>query len=349
MKISRYYVLRCLYFTRKGAPPEYHIFIKDGQYSTILRLAIAIHARKWYASFMDIPTNHENKKMDGFKDEQYIVIPTETFRNYASHPLVQSMYLTDVGFFPHALHHYREREEGIEEYILIYCVEGTGCIHVRDCKYEVNAQEAFCIPCRTRHKYYASEENPWSILWVHFKGENVKYFPVEDCNIIQILSRAAGNRIMTLFQILFRALERNYTQGNFIYISQVLSLILSEIYFREKADEVSKQNKHVTTVIRYMYRHIHENLRLEDLSREFDLSKSYINAIFKKYANRAPIDFFINLKMQEACKLLKSTDLYIGEISSMLGYEDPYYFSRIFKKVTGVSPREYKRGEFIQR
>lgn len=47
-------------------------------------------------------------------------------------------------------------------------------------------------------------------------------------------SQAADNRIMTLFQILFRVLRRNYTQGNFIYISQVLSLILSEIYFREQ-------------------------------------------------------------------------------------------------------------------
>ncbi len=298
---------------------------------------------------MSIQRNEENKKMDGFKDEQYIIIPIETFQNYASHPLVQSLYLTDVGFFPHALHHYREREEGIEEYILIYCVEGTGYIYVEDRKYQVNEQEAFCIPCRTRHKYYASEENPWSIFWVHFKGENARYFPLEDCNIIQILSKEADNRIMTLFQILFRVLERNYTQGNFIYISQVLSLILSEIYFREKVDEVSKQNKHITTIVRYMYKHINENLCLEDLSRELGLSKSYINAVFKKYSDRSPIDFFINLKMQEACKLLKSTDLYICEISAMLGYEDQYYFSRIFKKVVGVSPREYKKGEFIQK
>ncbi len=287
--------------------------------------------------------------MDGFKDERYIIIPTETFQNYASHPLVRGLYLTDVGFFPHALHHYREREEGIEEYILIYCVEGSGCIHVGDRRYEVNGQEAFCIPRRTGHKYYAGEEDPWSILWVHFKGENVKYFPLEDCHIIPIQSRAADNRIMTLFQILFRVLERNYTQGNFIYISQVLSLILSEIYFREKGDEVSRQNRHITTVIRYMYRHINENLRLEDISGELGLSKSYLNAIFRRYAGRAPIDFFIHLKMQEACKLLKSTDLYIGEVSAMLGYEDPYYFSRIFKKVVGVPPREYRGGDFIHR
>ena len=152
-----------------------------------------------------------------------------------------------------------------------------------------------------------------------------------------------------LFGVLFRVLERNYTLGNFIYISQVLSLILSEIYFREKADEASRQNRHITTIVRYMYRHLDRNLKLEDLEEELELSKSYINASFKKYTGRAPIDFFINLKMQEACKLLKSTDLYIVEISQKLGYDDPYYFSRIFKKVIGVSPKEYRNGDYIQK
>lgn len=291
----------------------------------------------------------QEKKQDGFKDEQYIIIPTESFANYARHPLVRSLYLTDIGFFPKARHHYREREEGTEEYILIYCIEGEGYIHVEDKKYRIRRKEAFCIPSNKKHRYYASETDPWSIFWVHFKGENTVHFPLEECEVIQINSRHAENRIITLFDVLFRVLERNYTLGNFIYISQVLSLILAEIYFREKVDEVSKQNRHITAIVRYMYKHLDENLKLEDLSRELQLSKSYINAVFKKYANRAPIDFFINLKMQEACKLLKSTDMYIVEISQSLGYEDQYYFSRIFKKVIGVSPTEYRNGDYIQK
>lgn len=293
--------------------------------------------------------NIGNKKQDGFKDEQYIIIPTETFANYAEHPLVSAMYLTDIGFFPEASHHYREREEGTEEYILLYCVEGEGYVYVEDQMYTLRSKEAFCIPRNRKHKYYASEENPWSIFWVHFKGDNTRYFPLEERQIIRINSTHAENRIITLFDVLFRALERNYTMGNFIYISQVLSLILSELYFREKVDEVSDQSKHITAMVRYMYKHMNENLTLEDLSTEFELSKSYINASFKKYAQRAPIDFFINLKMQEACKLLKSTDLYIVEISQELGYDDQYYFSRIFKKVIGVSPKEYRNGSYIQK
>ena len=94
-----------------------------------------------------------------------------------------------------------------------------------------------------------------------------------------------------------------------------------------------------------MYANMDKSLSLEDLAEEFHLSKSYINAIFKKYADRAPLDFFQNIKMQEACKLLRSTKEYISRIGRQLGYEDPYYFSRAFKKVIGISPKEYRDGE----
>lgn len=286
-------------------------------------------------------------KADGFKDETYIIIPTESFAGFAEHPLVRTIYPTDVGFFPKAREHYREREEGADQYILIYCMEGKGVIEVEDEVYHLGKADAFCIPRHTRHRYYADEKEPWSILWVHFKGENTDYFPVEDRKIVHVNSRHSQNRMVVLFKLLFRVLERNYILGNFIYISQVVSLILSEIYFREKVDESTVQNRHVTMVIRYMYDNLDKSLTLETLSEEVQLSKSYLNSIFKSQTEHSPIDFFIHLKMQEACKLLKSTDLYIYEVSGRLGYDDQYYFSRIFKKMVGMSPKEYRNGDYV--
>lgn len=286
-------------------------------------------------------------KSDGFRDEKYMIVPTESFAEYMAHPLIRAAYLTDVGFFPKAKEHYREREEGADQYILIYCTEGKGIIEVEDQIYRLEKSDAFCIPRNVRHKYYADEKEPWSILWVHFKGDNTNYFPLEERKIVHINSRHSDNRMMVLFNLLFRVLERNYTIGNFIYISQVLSLILSEIYFREKVDESSVQDRHVTMVIRYMYQHLRENLTLEEISEEVQLSKSYLNAVFKAQTGKSPVEFFIHLKMQEACKLLKSTDYYIYEVSSELGYTDQYYFSRIFKKVVGVSPKDYKNGDYF--
>lgn len=101
----------------------------------------------------------------------------------------------------------------------------------------------------------------------------------------------------------------------------------------------------MTDVIRYMYKHLYENLTLEKIVEEFDLSKSYLNAIFQKYTQHAPMDFFINLKMKWACRMLRTTDFYVYEVAQKMGYADQYYFSRIFKKIVGMSPKEYKNSD----
>lgn len=283
----------------------------------------------------------------GFKGGRMIVLPTEAFQNYVGHPQVKRLYLTDIGYFPAARHHFRERKEGIEEYIFMYCAGGNGSILVDGREYTLHENEAFCIPRYMRHSYYACPDDPWSILWVHFKGDDTVYYPLDDLQIIHFVSETSTNRMVFLFDLLFRVLEGNYTLGNFIYISQVLSLILAETYHREKGQAAGEQNRHVTNVVKYMSRHLDDNLTMTQIAEEFELSRSYLNSIFQKYTRHAPIDFFIHLKMKEACKLLRSTDLYVYEVAQRLGYKDQYYFSRIFKKVVGIPPNEYRDSEYF--
>ena len=274
-----------------------------------------------------------------------IVLPTESFQEYVEHPQVRRLYLTDVGYFPHARYHYRERKEGIEEYIFIFCMEGSGTIIVKDKKYTLRENQAFCIPCFQGHSYYAHDEDPWSILWVHFKGEDTRYFPLTKCQVRSFSSQDTADRMHFLFVSLFQALDDHYTLGNFIYLSQTLSLILAEAYDREQGQSVLEQNKHVTDVVRYMYRHLEENLTLEQIGEEFSLSRSYLNAIFQKHTQHSPMDFFIHLKMKRSCRLLRTTDLPVYEVAQKMGYADPYYFSRIFKKIVGISPRQYRKSD----
>lgn len=289
----------------------------------------------------------QDKKVDGFKGEQLIVLPTEVFQEYIEHPLVKRLFLTDVGYFPQAAHHYRDRREGIEEYIFIYCMGGKGVITVDEKKYSLREREAFCIPGGHGHRYYSDEKEPWSILWVHFKGEDVMMYPLDECQVIYFHSDYATNRMRFLFELLFRVLEGNYTLGNFIYISQILSLILAETYYREKNNAAPEQNRYVTEVVKYMYKHISEKLTLDEIVKEFELSKSYLNIIFQKCTRHAPMDFYNQLKMKEACKMLRRSDARIYEVAWELGYRDQYYFSRMFKKAVGVSPKLYKNTDYI--
>ena len=288
-----------------------------------------------------------DKKRDGFKGERMIVLPVETFSAYANHPLVRRMFLTDVGFFPRAEQNDRNRKEGIEEYIFLYCTAGKGTVVMGRNTFHLGANDALCIPRHTGHHYFADNTDPWSLLWVHFKGEDTKNYPLEEKRLIHFESEYAANRMHFLFDLLFRVLDANYTEGNFIYISQVLQLILSETYYREKSGGAQPQHKRITEIIRYMGRHIEQNLTLEELSEIFGISKSYLNAVFQEYTQHAPLEFFSHLKMKRACSLLRSTQAPVYEIAAGLGYEDPYYFSRAFKKIVGVSPKEYRNSEYF--
>ena len=99
----------------------------------------------------------------------------------------------------------------------------------------------------------------------------------------------------------------------------------------------------LTEITRYMLRNINKTLTLDDLCQEFGYSKSHMNNLFRKYTRLPPIDFFHSIKIEQACVMLRSSNKMIYEIAADLGYSDQYYFSRVFRKIVGVSPREYRK------
>ena len=94
--------------------------------------------------------------------------------------------------------------------------------------------------------------------------------------------------------------------------------------------------------IAYMTRHLDEPLQVATLAAQANISPSHFFALFKRQTGCAPIDCFIRLRMQHACRLLEETVLSVKEVAATLGYDDPFYFSRIFKSVNHVAPSEYR-------
>ncbi|MCF6357377.1 MAG: helix-turn-helix transcriptional regulator [Draconibacterium sp.] len=94
-----------------------------------------------------------------------------------------------------------------------------------------------------------------------------------------------------------------------------------------------------------MKNNLHKNIRISEIAARFNCSNSNIYKLFKTNLDNAPLDFFIHLKMERACRLLTRTSLKVKEISRKLGYDDPYYFSRIFSKQIGLSPAHFRREE----
>ena len=91
-----------------------------------------------------------------------------------------------------------------------------------------------------------------------------------------------------------------------------------------------------------MERHLDMPLTLKDLAAHSGQSAPYYTKLFRERTNQSPLAYFIQLKIRKACELLDQTESTVREIATELGYDDPYYFSRIFKKVQGCSPTAYR-------
>ena len=94
--------------------------------------------------------------------------------------------------------------------------------------------------------------------------------------------------------------------------------------------------------IAYMMQHLNQPLQVAKLAQTAHTSPSHFFVLFKRWVGSSPIDYFIRLRMQEACRLLTATNLSVKEIAADLGYDDPFYFSRVFKSVHGVAPSDFR-------
>jgi len=109
---------------------------------------------------------------------------------------------------------------------------------------------------------------------------------------------------------------------------------------RSSTREINAQR--IATALDYMRRHLNEPLEIHNLSRIAGVSPSHFFHVFKRATGRTPVDYFIGTRISKACELLEKSTLSVKEIADLMGYGDPFYFSRIFKSVQGIAPSEYR-------
>jgi AraC-like DNA-binding protein len=289
------------------------------------------------------------KRKDGFSGERALVLPPTVVHDMEQDAYASLLHITDIGYYPKAYHHFRERREPINQFVLIYCLEGRGWFQSGTQEYAVRENQYFILPAGLPHAYGADENDPWTIYWIHFKGTQAPFFAAKQNRPMDVrpsLHSRISDRI-ALFEEIIRTLELGYSRENILYACTVFHHYLGSLHciqqYRDVKKDESQQTDIVTAAIHYMRENLEKKLALGEMAEHAGFSTSYFSLMFHRRTGYAPLAYFKQLKIQQACKLLDTTDMRINQICYKIGIEDPLYFSRLFSQTMGLSPRAYKR------
>ncbi|MBL7160975.1 MAG: AraC family transcriptional regulator [Anaerolineales bacterium] len=288
------------------------------------------------------------RKREGFEGQIMYVIPRPMLKKFAQHVLIHQLIATDIGWYPKARYHYRERPSGAPEHILILCIDGQGWCEIDGKREVVDANQALVIPRNTPHIYGASDDAPWSIHWAHFMGTVSDYFPhlLPDGVYTMAVAPDTIEVLERLFHECYGAFLGSFAWQRMVHVTQTLHCLLGNLFFNNSLFSPilrTSQSRNLDRTLDYLSDNLDQPLSLQDMADQANLSKSHFSRVFKDQIGFSPTDYFIHLKVQHAAMLLSFTDKTVREISFEVGYQDPYYFSRVFKNIIGLSPTDFRK------
>lgn len=269
-------------------------------------------------------------------------IPRFLVKSLAEHPLSQDLYPLATGYYPVARGHAVERQQH-DSHLVIYCVGGKGELTTASGSWSIHAGEVICLPKGVAHAYRADDLDPWSIYWVHFDGSRARDYLAFIGAEQAVVLLGMHPILATGFTGLFTLRTSGYSERVFIHGAARLKELLTGLgWLTSRAGSGEGGRINLERVERLMRRRISTTLSLDELAEEAGVSRYHFVRRFRAQTGQSPIQYFIHLKMQHACQVLDSDERPVKQVAMELGYEDAYYFSRLFKKVMGVSPQQYR-------
>lgn len=273
-------------------------------------------------------------------DSLRLVLPPTLLQKLATHPLSRDLYPSSLGHYRRARDHQMSREQH-DDHLLIYCSEGQGELAAQGRTQAVGCGDLIWLPPGMAHAYHADPANPWTIHWVHLRGDGADW-----------LRHAAGyedspvrhwglqHTLVSGFAQLLEARLSGYRFQPFLLAASRLRALLCQLPLLRPVRDAGLD---LDGLHAYMRDNLHQRLELPQLAAFCNLSKFHFVNRYRALTGRTPIQHFLHLKIEYACQLLDSSACGIAQVSQAVGYDDSYYFSRLFSKVMGLSPSAYRR------
>ncbi|WP_336366366.1 AraC family transcriptional regulator [Marinobacter sp. C2H3] len=275
-------------------------------------------------------------------DSVRYVVPEPLIRVLDRHPLTRDLYPLAFGHYRKAAGHHMHREHHRDN-LLIYCTDGSAFLNVDGVPYTVQAGDLLLLPAGASHRYTASPDDPWSLHWVHYTGplaeEFHQYLGLGRTQPIRQVGRQP--RLLVDFNGLLSVRQTGFRARGLIHAANRLRQLLTALPLATEPNPQDRQLD-LDTLHNYMREHLESRLTLDQLAELAGLSPAHFATRYRAQTGTSPIQHFLHLKVERACQMLDTSSASFAEISRRLGYDDAYYFSRLFKKVMGRSPSDYR-------
>lgn len=246
-----------------------------------------------------------------------------------------------AGVISTALPFTTDNEKGRSDFYLMFLTEGELTVTLDDGERVATAGSILLFPPNQRYRYRYAGGNQLCYYWVHFTGSYAERFLAEcDFSPLPLCKRSEReSSAPSKFRRLFDLYEEQSPLQSHLLSCALEQLLLSIALSIEQHPKTI----HLEKSLRYIHSAYHTELRIPELAKMENLSHSRYIALFREQTGLSPTAYLIGLRIRIACELLQTTDLSVGQIALTVGYSDAHFFSKLFKKYVGSSPKQYRQ------
>lgn len=258
------------------------------------------------------------------------------------------LYLQEAGDFVCGSDYFTTRE-GFASYLIKYTVSGCGVLEYQGQQHLIPPGHAFWIDCRMKQHYYTEPAaGSWHTIWVHFMGANAQFYydlfqrQNNGSPVVALPSDSPVSSI--LYALLENSGSNNHQQRQDIENATHLCHLISECTLSTMSvSQPTLIPSTMQSIQIYLMEHFNQKITLEDLGNQFNLNPFYLQKQFKRYIGQSPTEYLIYLRITRAKELIRTTDKSVSEIAREVGIDNLGYFTRLFKKMEGMTPHEYNK------
>jgi AraC-like DNA-binding protein len=233
----------------------------------------------------------------------------------------------------------------LDEYQIIYVTRGGGSFETMGRRWQVSTGSMFFLFPGVEHSYRPNADTGWEEYWIGFKGSYID--ALLQAGLIShgkpFFQIGYSPTVLQYYASIFEGVKETEPYYHF-KVSALINMLIAEVLpHNHQGQPLSRAEQLVDQAKFVMAQYVGSSLTLKELWDRIGVSSSHIGAIFKDATGLTPYQYFIDLKIEKAKTLLEQRDEPIKRVAYDLGFEDPYYFSRLFSKKTGVAPSHWQR------